>query len=62
MPPAPRRGRECPKEIFAHYMCGNSLVEFGVFLGVFGVVLGASMDRTTVMLTVQIRKRVCLGL
>ena len=60
-PQSPRRGRECPKKI-AHYMCGNGLVEFGVFRGVFGVVLGASMDRTTVMLTVQIRKRVCLAL
>ena len=28
----------------------------------FGVVSGVSMDRTTVMLTDQIRKRVCLAL
>ena len=31
-------------------------------LGCLGVVLSVSMDRTTVMLTDQIRKRVCLAL
>ena len=36
-------------------MYGNGLVEFGEFGGV-------SMDRTTVMLTDQIRKRVCHAL
>ena len=36
-------------------MYGNGLVEFGEFWGV-------SMDRTTVMLTDQIRKRVCRAL
>ena len=48
-----RRGREYPKEfLFGHYMYCNGFVEFGEFWGV-------SMDRTTVMLTDQIRKRVC---
>ena len=39
---------------FAHYVYVYGLVEFGV-------VWGVSMDRTTVMLTDQIRKRVCLA-
>ena len=43
---------------FAHCMYGNSLMEFGVVWVVWGV----SMDRTTVMLKDQIRKRVCLAL
>ena len=46
-------------------MYGNGLVELAVFwggFGCFGVVWGVSMDRTTAMLTDQIRKRVCLAL
>ena len=43
------------KFFFAQYIYGNGLVEFVVFWGV-------SMDRTTIMLTDQIRKRVCLAL
>ena len=57
------RGRRFPKKRnFAHYMYGNGLVEFGVFWGGFLVVWCVSMDRTTAMLTDQIRKRVCLAL
>ena len=39
-------------------MYGNGLEEFGVFVVAWGV----SMDRTTVMLTDQILKWVCLAL
>ena len=41
------------KRKLAHYMYGDALVGFGM-------VMGVSMDRTTAMLTDQIRKRVCL--
>ena len=41
------------KRNLAHYMYGDALVGFWV-------VMGVSMDRTTAMLTDQIRKRVCL--
>ena len=54
--PHPNEEDVCPKKIFfANYMYGNGLVEFMV-------VWGESMDRTKVMLTDQIRKRVCLAL
>ena len=43
------------KRNLAHYMYGDAL-------GWFWVVWGVSMDRTTAMLTDQIRKRVCLAL
>ena len=58
--PVPDAGRECPF-FFTHYMYVNGLVEFWGGLGYFGVVLSVSMDSTTVMLTDQIRKRVCLA-
>ena len=45
------------KRNLAHYMYGD-----GGGLGWFWVVWGVSMDRTTAMLTDQIRKRVCLAL
>ena len=41
------------KRNLAHYMYADALVGFGM-------VLGVSIDRTTAMLTDQIRKRVCL--
>ena len=61
------------KRNLAHYMYGDGLGCFGkvciictVMLwwgwGWFWVVWGVSMDRTTAMLTDQIRKRVCLAL
>ena len=46
------------KRNLVHYMYGGVLVGFGMVLGVWVV----SMDRTTAMLTDQIRKRVCLAL
>ena len=45
------------KRNLAHYMYGDALVGFGRG---FWVVWGVSMDRTTAMLTDQIRKRVAL--
>ena len=42
------------KRNLAHCMYGDALV------GLVLVVMGVSMDRTTAMLTDQIRKRVCL--
>ena len=52
VPPNPQRGVSALKIFFAHYMYGNGLEEFGVFVVAWGV----SMDRTTVMLTDQILK------
>ena len=46
------------KRNLAHFMYG----ELWWGLGWFWVVWGVSLDRTTVMLTDQIRKRVCLAL
>ena len=46
------------KRNLAYYMYGDALVGFGMVW----VVMGYSMDRTTAMLTDQIRKRVCLAL
>ena len=51
VPPPPQEAVSVLK-IFAHYMYGNGLVE----------VWGVSMDRTTVIITDQSRKRVCLAL
>ena len=64
-PPTEEAVSVLKKIFFAHYMYGNGLVEVWVFWngsGWFGVVLSVSMDRTTVMLTDEIRKRVCLAL
>ena len=49
VPPTHKEGVSALKKIYIH---GNGLEEFGVF----GVALGVSMDRTTVMLTDQILK------
>ena len=62
VPPPPEEAVSVIKKKFAHYMYGNGLVEVWGDLVCFWVVCGVSMDRTTVMLTDQIRKRVCLAL
>ena len=50
------RGRRFPKKKFSALYTVMLWLGFGWFW----VVMGVSMDRTTAMLTDQIRKRVCL--